>query len=73
MMLLSSEVIMDTSKAIKVTVAVATALTNVAVLGGFVWSIATGKPVILPVTLAMLGAGFGYFSYRDYLYFFGNK
>lgn len=72
-MLSSNEVTMDAAKAIKVTVAVATALTNVAILGGFVWSIATGKPVILPVTLGMLGAGFGYFSYRDYLTFFGKK
>jgi len=64
---------MDTAKAIKITVASATALTNVAIIGGLVWSVATGKPVILPVTLGALLAGFGYFSYRDYLYFFGKK
>jgi len=64
---------MDTAKAIKITVASATALTNVAIIGGLVWSVVTGKPVILPVTLGALLAGFGYFSYRDYLYFFGKK
>ena len=64
---------MDTAKAIKITVASATALTNVAIIGGLVWSVVAGKPVILPVTLGALLAGFGYFSYRDYLYFFGKK
>lgn len=64
---------MDTAKAIKIATASATALTNVALLGGFVWSIVTGKPVILPVTLGALLLGFGYFSYADYKYFFGQK
>jgi hypothetical protein len=64
---------MDVAKTIKVVTASATALTNVALLGGLVWSVATGKPVILPVTLGALLAGFGYFSYADYRYFFGKK
>jgi hypothetical protein len=72
-MLSSNEANMNAASTIKYVVAGATLLTNVAIAGGLVWSIATGKPVILPVTLGMLGAGFGYFSYRDYLYFFGKK
>ena len=62
---------MDTAKTIRVVVAIATALTNVALLGGLVWSIATGQPVILPVTLGVLLLGFGYFSFADYKRFFG--
>ena len=64
---------MNAASTIKYVVVGATLLTNVALLGGIVWSVATGKPIILPVTLGALGAGFGYFSYRDYLYFFGKK
>ena len=64
---------MDVTKTIKVVTAIATALTNVALLGGLVWSVATGKPVILPVTLGALLLGFGYFSFSDYKYFFGQK
>lgn len=64
---------MDVAKTIRVVVAVATALTNVALLGGLVWSIATGKPAILPVTLGVLLLAFGYFSFADYKRFFGSK
>lgn len=58
---------------VKYIVAGATALTNVAILGGLGWGIATHQPPLLDITLAMLLAGFGYFSYRDYLFFFGKK
>jgi len=64
---------MDTAKTIKVITASATALTNVALLGGTVWSIVTGQPAILPVTLVALLLPFGYFSFADYKYFFGKK
>jgi hypothetical protein len=64
---------MDNVSPVKYAVAGATALTNVGLLGGLVWSIATHQTIGLPITLAMLLAGFGYFSYRDYLYFFGKK
>lgn len=64
---------MDTAKTIRVVVAIATALTNVALLGGLVWSIATGQKVILPVVLGVLLLGFGYFSFADYKRFFGSK
>jgi len=64
---------MDVAKTIKVVTASATALTNIALIGGIVWSIATGKPAILSVTFGALLAGFGYFSYADYRYFFGKK
>lgn len=63
---------MDTAKTIRVITAVATALTNVALVGGLVWSIATGLPVIVPVVLATLLLPFGYFSFADYKRFFGN-
>lgn len=64
---------MDVAKTIRIVTASATALTNVALLGGAVWSIAAGLPVIAPITLGALLAGFGYFSYADYRYFFGKK
>ncbi len=64
---------MDVAKTIKVVVASATALTNVAILGGIVWSIAEGLPAIVPVTLVALLLPFGYFSFADYKYFFGKK
>lgn len=68
-----NEVIMDVAKTIKVITASATALTNVALLGGTVWSIAEGLPAIVPVTLVALLLPFGYFSFADYKYFFGKK
>lgn len=64
---------MDTAKTIRVIVAIATALTNVALLSGLVWSIATGQKVILPVVFGALLLGFGYFSFADYKRFFGSK
>ncbi len=64
---------MDVAKTIKVITASATALTNVALLGGTVWSIASGLPAIVPVTLVALLLPFGYFSFADYKYFFGKK
>lgn len=64
---------MDFKTTIKVITASATALTNVALLGGLVWSIASGLPVIMPVVLTTLLVPFGYFSYVDYKYFFGKK
>jgi hypothetical protein len=72
-MLSLNEVIMDFKTTIKVITASATALTNVALLGGLVWSIASGLPVIMPVVLTTLLVPFGYFSYVDYKYFFGKK
>jgi hypothetical protein len=72
-MLSLNEVIMDVAKTIKVVTASATALTNVALLGGLVWSIATGQQAILPVTFGALLLPFGYFSFADYKYFFGKK
>lgn len=64
---------MDTAKTIKIITASATALTNVALIGGLVWSIAEGLPAIMPVTLGALLIPFGYFSFVDYKYFFGKK
>ena len=64
---------MDTAKTIKVIVASATAATNVALVGGIVWSIASGLPVIMPVVLGTLLLPFGYFSFADYKHFFGKK
>jgi len=64
---------MDTARVIKIVTASATALTNVALAGGTVWSIATGLPAIVPVTLVALLLPFGYFSFADYKYFFGKK
>ncbi len=64
---------MDVAKTIKVVTASATALTNVALIVGLVWSIATGQKVILPVVFGALLLGFGYFSFADYKYFFGKK
>ena len=64
---------MDTAKTIKIVTAAATALTNVALVVGTVWSIASGLPAILPVTLVALLLPFGYFSFADYKHFFGNK
>lgn len=64
---------MDVKTTIKVITASATALTNVALVGGIVWSIASSLPVIMPVTLTALLLPFGYFSFADYKYFFGKK
>lgn len=64
---------MDTARVIKIVTASATALTNVALVGGTVWSIAAGLPAIMPVTLVALLLPFGYFSFADYKYFFGKK
>jgi hypothetical protein len=72
-MLSLNEVIMDVAKTIKVVTASATALTNVGLLFGLVWSIATGQKIILPVTFTALLLPFGYFSFADYKYFFGKK
>jgi hypothetical protein len=72
-MLSSNEVIMDTAQTIRVITASATALTNVALIGGIVWSIASGLPAIMPVTLVALLLPFGYFSFADYKRFFGKK
>jgi hypothetical protein len=69
----SSEDTMDVAKTIKVVTASATALTNVALLFGLVWSLATGQKAILPVTFVALLLPFGYFSFADYKYFFGKK
>lgn len=73
MMLSLNEVIMDAAKTIKIITASATALTNLALLVGIVWSIAAGLPVIMPVVLGALLLPFGYFSFADYKYFFGKK
>lgn len=64
---------MDAAKTIRVVTASATALTNVALVGGTVWSIAAGLPAILPVTFVALLLPFGYFSFADYKHFFGAK
>ena len=64
---------MDTATTIRVITASATALTNVALIGGTVWSIAAGLPLIMPVTLVVLLLPFGYFSFADYKHFFGKK
>lgn len=64
---------MDAAKTIKIITASATALTNLALLVGIVWSIAAGLPVIMPVVLGALLLPFGYFSFADYKYFFGKK
>lgn len=64
---------MDTAQTIRIVTASATALTNVALIGGIVWSIAAGLPVIMPVTLGALLLPFGYFSFADYKRFFGKK
>ena len=64
---------MDTAKTIRTITAVATALTNVALVGGLVWSIAEGLPAIMPVTMGALLLPFGYFSFADYKYFFDKK
>jgi hypothetical protein len=72
-MLSLNEVIMETATVIRVITASATALTNVALIGGIVWSIAAGVPLIMPVTLGALLLPFGYFSFTDYKRFFGTK
>lgn len=64
---------MDVKTTIKVVTASATALTNVALVGGIVWSIASGLPAIMPIVLTTLLLPFGYFSLVDYKYFFGKK
>lgn len=64
---------MDFKTTIKIITASATALTNVALVSGIVWSIASGLPVIMPVVLTALLVPFGYFSFADYKYFFGKK
>ena len=64
---------MDVAKTIKVITASATAATNVALVGGIVWSIASGVHAMVPVTLGVLLLPFGYFSFADYKYFFGKK
>lgn len=64
---------METAKIIRAITATATALTNVALVGGLVWSIAEGLPAIMPVTMAALLLPFGYFSFADYKYFFDKK
>ena len=64
---------MDTAKAIRITTAAATLATAAACLFGFVWSIATGQPAILPVVFGALLVGFGFFIRNDYYRFFEKK
>lgn len=64
---------MDATKTIKAVTAVATLATTVACASGFVWSLATGQPALLPVSLGALTALLGLFVRNDYYYFFGNK
>jgi hypothetical protein len=72
-MLSLDEVRMDTARIIKIVTAVATLATAAALLFGFVWSIATGQKVIMPVVCGTLLAMFGLFIRNDYYYFFGKK
>jgi len=64
---------MDFKTTFKLITASAAALTNVSLVGGVVWSIASGLPVIMRVVLTALLVPFGYFSFADYKYFFGKK
>jgi hypothetical protein len=64
---------MDFARVIKIVTAVATLATTTACLSGSVWSIATGKPVILSVVLGALTGAFCFFVRNDYYYFFGKK
>ncbi len=64
---------MDTVRVLKIVLAIATLLTAVACLFGFVWSIAAAQPVILPIVFGVLLGMFGLFIRNDYYYFFGKK
>ena len=56
-------------KGIRIALAIATLLTTLGLAGLSVWSLATGKPILLSVVGLMLAGGFGLFVYNDYKYF----
>lgn len=64
---------MDTTKVLRVILAVLTLATTLGTAFLSVWSLVTGKPMLLTVVGAMLTVGFGFFVKHDYDYFFGKK
>ncbi len=56
-----------------VAIIAATMITEVALLTLIVWSIATSKPVILPVVCGLLAAGIGTFIFFDMKKLIENK
>lgn len=64
---------MSYSTVMRFIVSVLTALTVLAMIALTVFSVVKGLPILLTVVGLMLTAGFGFFSYRDYLHYFKNK
>lgn len=60
------------NNALKIVLAVATLFTTLGMLGLAVWGV-TASQWGLALTCLLLAGGFGYFSYRDYKFFFGAK
>ena len=71
MMLSLNEVNMN--QAMRIVIAILTLLTTLGLAGLSVWSLATGKPVLLTIVGGLLTFGFGLFVKHDYDYFFGKK
>lgn len=64
---------MDTTKVLRIILAVLTLATTLGTTFLSVWSLVTGKPVLLTIVGVMLTVGFSFFVRNDYNYFFGKK
>lgn len=61
------------NQVMRIILAILTLLTTLGTASLSVWSLVTGKPVLLTIVGAMLTVGFGFFVKHDYDYFFGKK
>jgi heme/copper-type cytochrome/quinol oxidase subunit 3 len=61
------------SQILRIILAIATLLIASGAFGLGVWSMVEGKPPVLSATFITLALGFGFFTFHDYKYFFGQK